>query len=158
MSKYIQSFYQYPVTFSAIGKGVPSRDADGELRNIVEVSEDELSKLEKQEPLFRRLVAQKKYRVLNHLPESYKPAATQVNEAKAEAEAAKAELAALKAQIAAEKAGATEEESTTKSNNDDVVDLSSLTLKELEEKAAALGIGKRKSKKEYIAAIEAANN
>lgn len=153
MSKYIQSFYQYPVTFSAIDKGVPSRDADGELRNIVEVSDTELDKLEKQEPLFRRLVAQKKYRVLNHLPESYKPAATQVNEAKAEAEAAKAELAALKAQIAAEKAGTTEEESAEETS-----DLSSLTLKELEEKAAELGIGKRKSKKEYIAAIEAANN
>lgn len=149
MSKYIQSFYQYPVTFSAIGKGVPSRDADGETRNIIEVTDQELEKLEKQEPLFRQLVRQKKYRILNHLPESYKPAATQVNEARAEAEKAKAELAALKAQIAAEQ--------TATESTEDTDDLSSLTLKELEEKAAELGIGKKKSKKEYIAAINAVN-
>jgi len=145
--KYIQSFYQYPVTYSSINKTLPSKDAEGDLRNLAEVTESELEKLEKQEPLFRSLVRTKKYRVLNHMPESYKPAATAINEARAEAEAAKAELAALKAQIASQAETETETEESY---------LDSYTLKELEQKAAELGIGKRKSKKEYIAAIKAA--
>lgn len=99
--KYIQSFYNYCVTFSSIEKGVPAKNADGELKNIVAISDEELEKLEKQEPLFRRLVELKKYRVLNKLPEGYKPAATLVNEARAEAMEAKKENEELKAKLAA---------------------------------------------------------
>lgn len=98
--KYVQSFYPYPVTFSCIGKTVPSKDAEGELKNIAEFTETEIEKLEAQEPMFRQLVNQKKYRVLNHLPDSYKPASYLVNEARAEADAAKKELEALKAELA----------------------------------------------------------
>lgn len=97
--KYVQSFYPYPVTFSSIEKTVPSKDAEGELKNIAEFTEDEISKLEAQEPMFRQLVNQKKYRVLNHLPDSYKPASYLVNEARAAEEAAKAEAAAAKAEL-----------------------------------------------------------
>lgn len=102
--KYIQSFYNYPVTFSSIDKGIPAKNADGELRNIAEITEKELEILQNKEPLFRSLVERKKYRVLNKLPESYRPAAVLVNEARAEAEAAKAELEALKAQVASQTA------------------------------------------------------
>lgn len=97
--KYIQSFYQYPVTFESIGRTVPCKDAEGELRNIAEFSEEELEKLQNQEPFFRELVNMKKFRILNHLPESYRPAAALVNEANERAAAAEAELAALKAQM-----------------------------------------------------------
>lgn len=97
--KYLQSFYTYPVTFSSIGKGIPAADADGELRNIAELSEKEIETLERCEPFYRELIAQKKYRVLNKLPESYKPAATQINEAREEAENARAEAEAAKAEL-----------------------------------------------------------
>lgn len=105
---YIQSFYQYPVTYSSIGKALPAKNADGETKNIIEVTDAELHALEQKEPLFRALVNQKKYRVLKKLPESYKAAAQQINEARdaqaeaeARAQAAEAELAALKAQMGA---------------------------------------------------------
>lgn len=100
MKKYIQSFYQYPVTFGSLGKTIPARDADGELRNIAEFDEEEIEVLRNQEPFFRELENLKKVRVLNHLPESYKPAAVLVNEANDRAAAAEAELAALKAEMA----------------------------------------------------------
>lgn len=102
--KYIQSFYQYPVTFSSIGRTIPAREADGELRNIAEFSEEEIEKLQNQEPFFRELVDLKKIRILNHLPESYRPAAVLVNEANDRAAAAEAELAALKAEMAQKEA------------------------------------------------------
>lgn len=98
--KYIQSFYGYAVLFSSIGKGVPAKDADGEFRNIAEVSDSEFETLQNSEPLFRQLVNQKKYRVLNKLPESYKPASALVNEARSEAEQAKKENEELKAKLA----------------------------------------------------------
>lgn len=97
--KYIQSFHEYPVTFKSINKGVPSKDADGDMRNIVEITDEELEKLNTSEPYFRTLVNKKRYRILERLPESYKPAALLVNEAKAEAEKAKKELEALKAEM-----------------------------------------------------------
>lgn len=97
---YIQSFYQYPVTFSSIGKTIPARLASGEQRNIAEVTEKELEKLQNCEPRFRELVAQKKYRVLNHLPQSYIPAAQQINTARSEADKLKAENEELKRKIA----------------------------------------------------------
>lgn len=106
--KYIQSFYQYPVTFSSIGRTIPAKDAEGELRNIAEFTEEEIEKLQNQEPFFRELMELKKYRILNHLPESYKPAAILVNEANDRAAAAEAELAALKAEMAQKEAESNE--------------------------------------------------
>ena len=98
--KYIQSFYQYPVTFSSIGKTMPARAAVGEMRNLAEVSDKELEKLNNCEPFFRELVAMKKYRVLNHMPESYKTSASRINEANDEIARLKAENERLKAQQA----------------------------------------------------------
>ncbi|WP_443739798.1 hypothetical protein [Treponema sp.] len=100
MSKYIQSFYQYPVTFSSIGKTVPARLAQGDMRNITEVSDAELEKLQNSEPLFRELVNGKKYRVLNKIPASYVPANEQINTARSEADRLRAENEALKARLA----------------------------------------------------------
>lgn len=100
MSKYIQSFYQYPVTFSSIGKTIPARSAVGEQRNLAEVSDKELERLNNCEPFFRELVDKKKYRVLNHMPESYKTSASRINEANDEIARLKAENERLKAQQA----------------------------------------------------------
>ena len=71
--KYIQSFYQYPVTFSSIGKTIPARSAQGEMRNCAEFTDKEIDTLEKREPFFRELVDKKKIRVLGKLPDSYVP-------------------------------------------------------------------------------------
>ena len=98
---YIQSFYQYPVTFSSIGKTIPARSAQGELRNVAEFTEKEIDILEKREPLFRELKDKKKIRVLNHLPASYVPPAQRINEANDEAEKLRKELEEAKAKIAA---------------------------------------------------------
>ena len=102
MSKfYIQSYYQYPVTFSSIGKTIPARSAQGELRNVAEFTEKEIDTLKKREPLFRELVDKKKIRVLDHLPSSYVPPAQRINEANDEAEKLRQENEALKAKLAA---------------------------------------------------------
>lgn len=101
---YIQSFYQYPVTFSAIGKTIPARSAQGEMKNIAEVSEKELEKLENCEPFFRELVNKKKFRVLNHIPASYVPPAKQINDAHEEADKLRKENEELKAKLATLKA------------------------------------------------------
>ena len=98
--KYIQSFYQYPVTFSAIGKTIPARSAQGEMKNIAEVTEKELEKLQNSEPFFRELVSKKKVRVLNHIPTSYVPPAQRINEATAEADKFKTENEKLRARFA----------------------------------------------------------
>lgn len=90
--KYIQSFYQYPVTFSSIGKTIPARNAVGDMKNLAEVTEAELEKLQNREPFFRELVEKKKLRVLNHMPESYKSSAARINEANDEIARLKAEL------------------------------------------------------------------
>lgn len=95
--KYIQSYYQYPVTFSSIGKTIPARSATGELRNLAEVTENELETLQNNEPFFRSLVNNKKYRVLNKMPDGYRPAATLINEARAENEELKKRIAELEA-------------------------------------------------------------
>lgn len=95
--KYIQSFYQYPVTFSSIGKTIPARSAQGPMRNIAEIEDKELERLEQSEPFFRELVSLKKIRVLNHLPESYVSSAQRINEAQDEIARLKAENEALKA-------------------------------------------------------------
>lgn len=97
---YIQSFYQYPVTFSSIGKTIPARNAVGEMKNIAEISEAELVKLRNCEPFFRELENKKKIKVLNHIPASYVPPAQQINAAHEEADKYKSENEALKARIA----------------------------------------------------------
>lgn len=94
--KYIQSFYQYPVTFSSIQKTIPARGAQGDLKNIAEIKETELEILETREPFFRELVNNKKIRVLNHLPESYKSSAIRINEANDEIARLKEENEKLK--------------------------------------------------------------
>lgn len=111
--KYIQSFYQYPVTFSSIGKTIPARSAQGELRNLAEISESELEKLQNCEPFFRELVNLKKIRVLNHMPESYKSSAARINEANDEIARLKAENEKLRAQQGGK---APAEETTTEEN------------------------------------------
>ena len=80
---------------------VPARGAQGEMKNIAEVPEAELERLQNCEPRFRELLAQKKYRILNKIPQDCKPAAQQVNEARAESDALRAENEALKAKLAA---------------------------------------------------------
>ena len=96
--KYLQSFYQYPVTFSSIGKTIPARSAQGDLKNLAEITEAELEKLQNREPFFRELVDKKKIRVLNHMPESYKTSASRINEANDEIARLKAENERLRAQ------------------------------------------------------------
>jgi hypothetical protein len=105
--KYMQSFYQYPVTFSSIGKTLPARSAQGPLKNLMEIEDKELKRLEDCEPFFRELVNEKKIRVLNKVPESYVSSAQRINEANEEIERLKAENEALKA-----KAGKTTKEPT----------------------------------------------
>ena len=110
---YIQSFYQYPVTFSSIGKTMPARSAQGELKNICEVSENELQKLRNREPFFRELESKKKIRVLNHLPESYVPAAERINKATEEADKLREENEKLRAQLEANKKADVSKKETT---------------------------------------------
>ena len=95
--KYIQSFYQYPVTFSSIGKTIPARSAQGPQKNLAEITDKELERLEQSEPFFRELVNKKKLRVLNHMPEAYISSAQRINEANDEIARLKAENEALKA-------------------------------------------------------------
>ena len=95
--KYIQSFYQYPVTFSSIAKTIPARNAAGDLKNLCEVTEAELDNLQRKEPFFRELVAKKKIRILNHMPESYKTSAARINEANDEIARLRAENEKLRA-------------------------------------------------------------
>lgn len=99
--KYIQSFYQYPVTFSSIAKTIPARAASGDMKNLCEVTEAELDNLQRKEPFFRELIAKKKLRILNHMPESYKTSATRINEATDEIARLKAENERLRAQAEA---------------------------------------------------------
>lgn len=96
--KYIQSFYQYPVTFSSIAKTIPARNASGEMKNLCEITEAQLDNLQRKEPFFRELVAKKKIRVLDHMPESYKTSASRINEAQDEIARLKAENEKLRAQ------------------------------------------------------------
>lgn len=109
--KYVQSFCQYPVTFSTVGVIIPARRAQGERRNIAEVTEKQLERLINCEPRFRELVDQKKYRILNKVPLSYVPPAEQINKANTEAEALRVKVAELEKKLAeSEKAEAKEEE------------------------------------------------
>lgn len=156
MSKYIQSFYQYPVTFSSIEKTFPAREADGEMRNLAEISDQDLEKLQNSEPFFRALIRQKKYRILNHIPESYKPASAQINEARDEAAAARQEADELRAKLAeyeksepAENQTEPEVQKESAENN-----LDSLSYKELQDRAKEAGIEYKNVKKsDLIAAL-----
>lgn len=97
--KYIQSFYQYPVTFSSTGITVPAKNAVGEMKNICAIDEKQLTKLENCEPMFRELVNKHKYRILNKIPASYVPPAERINQATTEADKLRAENEALKARL-----------------------------------------------------------
>lgn len=153
--KYIQSFYQYPVTFSSLGKTVPARSAQGELRNIAEVTERELTVLQNREPFFRELVNQKKYRILNHLPESYVPPAQRINEANDEIARLKAENERLRNEKPAVKDKAPDAEPDAAQTAE--LDVDKMAYKELQELAAKLGIEYKNVKKtDLVAAIKAA--
>ena len=106
--KYIQSFYQYPVTLSSIGKTIPARSAQGPLKNLMEIEDKELERVENCEPYFRELVNKKKIRVLNHMPEAYVLSAQRINEANDEIARLKAENEALKAKAGTKKEAAKE--------------------------------------------------
>lgn len=168
MSKYIQSFYQYPVTFSSIGKTVPTRLAQGDMRNITEVSDAELEKIQNSEPLFRELVNGKKYRVLNKIPASYVPANEQINTARSEADRLRAENEALKARLAAiEKSEETAADTNADSGNEkseqneasaesSEKDWNAMEYKELQEAAKAKGINPAQKKTALIEELEKA--
>lgn len=150
--KYIQSFYQYPVTFSSIGRTVPSSLAQGEMRNICEVTENELDKLKNCEPRFRELVNQKKYRILNHIPASYVPASEQINNANAEAERLRKENEALKKQLA--DAGKTDSAAEEDTEETVETDYDTMEYKELQEAAKEKGINPNQKKTALIAALK----
>lgn len=167
MSKYIQSFYQYPVTFSSIGKTVPARLAQGDMRNITEVSDAELEKLQNSEPLFRELVNGKKYRVLNKIPASYVPANEQINTARSEADRLRAENEELKARLAAiekseEPAADAVDSGNEKSEQNEASaespekDWNAMEYKELQEAAKAKGINPAQKKTALIEELEKA--
>lgn len=138
--KYIQSFYQYPVTLSSIGKTIPARSAQGPLKNLMEIEDKELERVENCEPYFRELVIKKKVRVLNHMPESYVSSAQRINEAQDEIARLKAENEALKKQ---QKAPA---EKTEEPAADEVNDLDKADYKELQKYAKDLGIDPNQKK------------
>lgn len=166
--KYIQSFYQYPVTFSSIGKTIAARNAVGEMKNIVEISEKELEKLKNSEPFFRELLDKKKIRILDKVPNSYVPPAQQINKAQDEAAQAKAaadklreENEALKARLAALEGGNNEVDAPVK--DDEVIDFDKADYKDLQKYAKDLGIDPNQKKAKLIeelkkAALETVKN
>lgn len=135
--KYIQSFYRYVMTFSSIGKSFPARDAEGPMRNVIEITDDEYKTLVRREPMFRALVDNRKYRVLDYLPESAKPEAARINEAKAEAKKVKAENASLADENAALKARIAELEKQATKKDEVQVTMSEEKLAEEKPKAPA---------------------
>lgn len=140
--KYIQSFYPYAVTFSSVEKTVPQAANDTEdsengiVKNILCIEDELYDKMQKAEPLFRHLIDQKKYRLLDKLPVSYKPAATLVNEANARADALQKENDALKAS-----AKNTQEKNQT-AQNDDSSSTDASTDADDKEKSSAKGKNK----------------
>jgi hypothetical protein len=143
--KYIQSFYQYPVTFSSIGKTLPARSAQGPLKNLMEIEDKELKRLEDCEPFFRELVNAKKIRVLNKMPESYVSSAQRINEANDEIARLKAENEALKKQAAAEQP-----------KEDDIIDFDKADYKELQKYAKDLGLDPNQKKAVLIKQLKEA--
>lgn len=158
--KYLQSFYQYPVTFSSIEKTVPARNASGETRNICELTEAQVDTLHRCEPLYRELIRAKKYRLLNKLPESYKSSAAQINEARTEADRLRAENERLQAMLNAQKAQTEEGQSDETQNGaqtEEGQDLEKMSYKDLQEEAKKLGIENKNVKKsDLIKLIEEA--
>jgi hypothetical protein len=158
--KYIQSFYQYPVTFSSIGKTIPARSAQGDMKNIAEITENELDKLRKCEPFFRELVDKKKIRVLDHIPTSYIPPAQRINEASAEADKYKSENEALRARIAEleaqqQHAPAEDEPAEGLTDEDRKKQYEEMTYAELQDACKYAGIEyKNKKKAELIKALK----
>lgn len=164
--KYIQSFYQYPVTFSSIGKTIPARSAQGEMRNCAEFTDKEIDTLEKREPFFRELVDKKKIRVLGKLPDSYVPPAQRINQAEDEAAKLREELAAANAKIAElEAAKTTTEENSENESEDEAGELTNedrekayeeMTYAELQDACKYAGIEyKNKKKADLIEALKA---
>lgn len=156
---YIQSYYQYPVTFSSIGRTIPARSAQGELRNCAEFTEKEIDILKKREPFFRELVDKKKIRVLDHLPSSYVPPAQRINEANDEAEKLRKELEAAKAKIAELEADKGEEPV----KEGEAIDFDKTDYKDLQKYAKDLGIDPNQKKAKLIeelkkAALETVKN
>jgi len=151
---YIQSYYQYPVTFSSIGKTIPARSAQGELRNVAEFTEKEIDTLEKREPLYRELKDKKKIRVLNHLPSSYVPPAQRINEANDEAEKLRKELEAAKAKIAELEGGKDTSEEVYREAE---VDYSKFGYKELQSMAKDKGIDPNQKKAVLVAELKKAD-
>ena len=158
---YIQSYYQYPVTFSSIGRTIPARSAQGELRNVAEFTEKEIDTLKKREPFFRELVDKKKIRVLDHLPSSYVPPAQRINEANDEAEKLRKELEEAKAKIAELEAGKGEGDAPVKDY--EAIDFDKADYKVLQKYAKDLGIDPNQKKAKLIeelkkAALETVKN
>ena len=154
--KYIQSFYQYPVTFSSIAKTIPARAAAGDMKNLCEITEAQLDRLQNAEPFFRELVAKKKIRILNHMPESYKTSATRINEAQDEIARLKAENEKLRAgkEETKEEAPAEEAKDDAKFDRDKAYD--EMTYAELQDACKYAGIEyKNKKKAELIEALKA---
>lgn len=154
--KYIQSFYQYPVTFSSIGKTIPARSAQGDMKNLAEVTEAELEKLQNREPFFRELVEKKKLRVLNHMPESYKTSASRINEANDEIARLKAENEKLRAQAEAKATTEESSEADKELKEDEVIDFDKADYKELQKYAKDLGIDPNQKKSVLIAELKKA--
>ena len=141
--KYIQSFYQYPVTFSSIGKTLPAKNAEGESRNIAEFTEAEITKLENCEPFYRELLRNKKIRVINHIPTSYIPASERINKANETAEILKNENAELEKKNAELEKKIAELEKLAKSEKDS----ESAELEEIEEVEESTETPKKRGRK-----------
>lgn len=159
--KYIQSFYQYPVTFSSIGKTIPARSAQGPMRNIAEIEDKELERLEQSEPFFRELVSTKKLRVLNHLPDSYVSSAQRINEANDEIARLKAENEALKAQAGKPAPADPDEDASAAADEDEKKEKAygEMTYAELQDACKYAGIEyKNKKKAELLEALIAFTN
>lgn len=157
--KYVQSFYQYPVTFSSTGITIPAKNAVGEMKNICAVDEKQLIKLENCEPMFRELVSKHKYRILNKIPASYVPPAERINQATTEAEKLRAENEALKAKLAAldadkkEDAGPEPEDASEGAD----IDYDKADYKELQKMAKDKGIEPNQKKATLIAELKKAD-
>jgi hypothetical protein len=157
--KYIQSFYQYPVTFSSTGITVPAKNAVGEMKNICAIDEKQLTKLENCEPMFRELVNKHKYRILNKIPASYVPPAERINQATTEADKLRAENEALKARLAALESGDKSAEAAPDedASEDADIDYGKLDYKELQKMAKDKGIEPNQKKAILIAELEKAD-